>query len=180
MLTCCQHRSEIITRFCLSCQASVAFFSHCLARQLLGAAPRDTSQDEHINEHSLAACTPREAKAPALAGAFLTIGSLTMTYFHTGIRTIIGAESFHCPVRDGKEWDQLAMVIRLKRFLTWFALSANQTSQFAESIILSALILIASRREHHAVRDIHRPTYSNNPTDSVTESGSVSTDPSKL
>ena len=38
--------------------------------------------------------------------------SLTMTYFHTGIRTIIGAKSFHCPVRDGKEWDQLAMVIR--------------------------------------------------------------------
>ena len=38
--------------------------------------------------------------------------SLTMTYFHTGIRTIIGAKSFHCPVRDGKEWGQLAMVIR--------------------------------------------------------------------
>ena len=35
-----------------------------------------------------------------------------MTYFHTGIRTIIGAEAFHCPVRDGKEWDHLAMVIR--------------------------------------------------------------------
>ena len=35
-----------------------------------------------------------------------------MTYFHTGIRTIIGAESFHGPVRDGKGWDQLAMVIR--------------------------------------------------------------------
>ena len=35
-----------------------------------------------------------------------------MTYFHTGIRTIIGAKSFHCPVRDGKEWGQLAMVIR--------------------------------------------------------------------
>ena len=44
----------------------------------------------------------------------IAIGSLTMSYFHTGIRTIIGAESFHCPVRDGKEWDQLAMVIRLK------------------------------------------------------------------
>ena len=97
----------------------VAIFSHSLAQQLLGPAPRDTSQDEHINEPSLAACTPREAKAPALAGAFLTIGSLTMTYFHTGIRTIIGAESFHCPVRDGKEWDQLAMVIRLKLSLTW-------------------------------------------------------------
>ena len=35
-----------------------------------------------------------------------------MTYFHTGTRTIIGAKSFHCPVRDGKERYQLAMVIR--------------------------------------------------------------------
>jgi hypothetical protein len=35
-----------------------------------------------------------------------------MTYFHTGIRTIIGAKSFHGPVRDGKEWGQLAMVTR--------------------------------------------------------------------
>ena len=85
------------------------------------------------------------------------IGSLTMTYFHTGIRTIIGAESFHCPVRDGKEWDQLAMVIRLKRFLTWCVYNANQISQFAESINVSASILIASRREHHALRDTHRP-----------------------
>ena len=39
--------------------------------------------------------------------------SLTMSYFHTGTRTIIGAEAFHFPVRDGKEWDHLAMVIRL-------------------------------------------------------------------
>jgi len=31
-----------------------------------------------------------------------------MTYFHTGIRTIIGAESFHGPVRDGKGWYRLA------------------------------------------------------------------------
>ena len=35
-----------------------------------------------------------------------------MSYFHTGIRTIIGAEAFHGPVRDGKEWYHLAMVIR--------------------------------------------------------------------
>ena len=35
-----------------------------------------------------------------------------MTYFHTGVRTIIGAKSFHCPVRDGKEWVQLAMVVK--------------------------------------------------------------------
>ena len=38
--------------------------------------------------------------------------SLTMTYFHTGTRTIIGADAFHCPVRDGKEWYHVAMVIR--------------------------------------------------------------------
>ena len=38
--------------------------------------------------------------------------SLTMTYFHTGCSTIIGAKSFHGPVRDGKGWDRLAMVIR--------------------------------------------------------------------
>ena len=43
--------------------------------------------------------------------------SLTMSYFHTGVRTIIGAKSFHVPVRDGKEWGQLAMVIR-HNFLT--------------------------------------------------------------
>ena len=43
--------------------------------------------------------------------------SLTMTYFHTGIRTIIGAEAFHCPVRDGKEWSHLAMVVRQKLFI---------------------------------------------------------------
>ena len=30
------------------------------------------------------------------------------------MRTIIGAESFHGPVRDGKGWDRLAMVVRRK------------------------------------------------------------------
>ncbi len=54
-----------------------------------------------------------ESKTPSLELGVFSINSLTMTYFHTGTRTIIGAESFHCPVRDGKEWDQLAMVIRL-------------------------------------------------------------------
>src|SRR5471032_2814884 len=42
----------------------------------------------------------------------LRITSLTITYFHTGCSTIIGAKLFHGPVRDGKGWDQLAMVIR--------------------------------------------------------------------
>ena len=39
-----------------------------------------------------------------------------MTYFHMGIHTIIGAESFHGPVRDGKAWDQLAMAARRKLY----------------------------------------------------------------
>ena len=54
-----------------------------------------------------------EIKKASVAGteAFRN-NSLTMSYFHTGTRNIIGAEAFHCPVRDGKEWDHLAMVIR--------------------------------------------------------------------
>ena len=59
----------------------------------------------------VSACTDRDARSVDRASRDI---SLTMTYFHTGIRTIIGAESFHGPVRDGKEWDQLAMVIRLE------------------------------------------------------------------
>ena len=62
-----------------------------------------------------------KAKSPIISDwAFWGCKSLTMTYFHTGTRTIIGAKSFHCPVRDGKEWDQLAMVIRHKGLLSWF------------------------------------------------------------
>jgi hypothetical protein len=54
----------------------------------------------------------KKQKAQHICWAFAGYKSLTMSYFHTGIRTIIGAEAFHCPVRDGKEWDHLAMVIR--------------------------------------------------------------------
>ena len=55
----------------------------------------------------------KSKKNPILLGwGFLGYKSLTMSYFHTGIRTIIGAEAFHFPVRYGKEWYHLAMVIR--------------------------------------------------------------------
>ena len=43
-----------------------------------------------------------------------------MTYFRMGIHTIIGAGSFHYPVRDGKEWDQTAMVAKHK-LSNWLA-----------------------------------------------------------
>ncbi len=73
------------------------------------------------------------AKTPALSGGgFWLEGSLTITYFHTGIRTIIGVESFHGPVRDGKGWDRLAMVIRQRGLLRCFA---------AQPILEEAVIL---------------------------------------
>ena len=58
--------------------------------------------------------------------------SLTMTYFHTGICTIIGAKSFHGPVRDGKGWDRLAMVVRHNGLLRW---PVGQRGEFIESIV---------------------------------------------
>ena len=55
----------------------------------------------------------RKAKTPQqITAEGFSNKSLTMTYFHTGCSTIIGAESFHGPVRDGKGWYRLAMVIR--------------------------------------------------------------------
>ena len=58
--------------------------------------------------------------------------SLTMTYFHTGTRTIIGAKSFHCPVRDGKEWYQLAMVIR-HNLVSWSRLASQRIHRISIS-----------------------------------------------
>ena len=62
-------------------------------------------------------------KRPAMinCGAFEGIKSLTMTYFHRCPSTIIGAKAFHCPVREGKEWVHLAMVV--KRKLVWLSAS---------------------------------------------------------
>ena len=65
-----------------------------------------------------------------------------MSYFHTGIRTIIGAKAFHCPVRDGKEWYHLAMVIRHKGLPH----SEPLCSEFIESTALSNLIVCHNDR----------------------------------
>src|SRR5690606_32626659 len=54
--------------------------------------------------------------ASALGGV-LRNKCLTMTYFHRRPSTIIGAKAFHGPVRDGKAWDHLAMVVKRN----WFA-----------------------------------------------------------
>lgn len=52
-----------------------------------------------------------------------------MTYFHRRMSTIIGAKAFHCPVRDGKEWDHLAMVVRRNRL----AVDASQHAEFGRN-----------------------------------------------
>ena len=64
---------------------------------------------------------------------FFYITSLTITYFHTGCSTIIGAKSFHGPVRDGKGWDRLAMVIRHDLY--------EQSRQFAHALNLEEVML---------------------------------------
>ena len=85
----------------------------------------------------LAGCLSRAPKQNARAitssGGLLDI-SLTMSYFHTGTRTIIGAEAFHFPVRDGKEWDHLAMVIRLNWLLSRSHERDSQIMEF-ESVL---------------------------------------------
>ena len=56
---------------------------------------------------------PTDEKKPKhFCLGFLLITSLTITYFHTGCSTIIGVISFHGPVRDGKGWYRVTMVIR--------------------------------------------------------------------
>ena len=57
------------------------------------------------------------------------------------MRTIIGAESFHGPVRDGKGWDRLAMVVRRKGSVRWASpVELLEGQEFAESnLVLIAL-----------------------------------------
>src|SRR5690606_3200064 len=53
---------------------------------------------------------------PRISGGVLGNKCLTMTYFHRRTSTIIGAKAFHGPVRDGKAWDHLAMVVKRNGF----------------------------------------------------------------
>jgi hypothetical protein len=79
---------------------------------LTAIRPRCTTRAINLNNLNLYF---HKKKKPLSFDRGFSINSLTMSYFHTGTRTIIGAEAFHCPVRDGKGWDHLAMVIKLNR-----------------------------------------------------------------
>ena len=57
-------------------------------------------------------CRPKTNPQVLMTLGGLGYKSLTMSYFHRCTSTIIGAKVFHGPVRDGKEWDHLAMVVK--------------------------------------------------------------------
>ena len=65
----------------------------------------------HCADRSRLSVSPK-TKPHRITCGVLRNKSLTMTYFHRRPSTIIGAKAFHCPVRDGKEWYHLAMVVR--------------------------------------------------------------------
>ena len=96
-----------------------------------------------FHHHKFIFLVALKTKSPTLARrAFWGCKSLTMSYFHTGIRTIIGADAFHCPVRDGKEWYHVAMVIRHNLYKYW----QSQYKKFIEQIscILNASLGITT------------------------------------
>ena len=64
------------------------------------------------NGFELKVFAQRQTPASLKACGGLRSKSLTMSYFHRRTSTIIGAKVFHGPVRDGKGWDHLAMVVR--------------------------------------------------------------------
>ncbi|WP_221624853.1 MULTISPECIES: hypothetical protein, partial [unclassified Burkholderia] len=60
-----------------------------------GYALRLEQKTGEIRRPEIAYFFAANAKTPAFRAGVFGLGSLTITYFHTGIRTIIGVESFH-------------------------------------------------------------------------------------
>ena len=57
------------------------------------------------------------------------------------MHTIIGAKSFHCPVRDGKEWGQLAMVVRHNWYQSPKLVSVSAPDVILEEVKICVLIV---------------------------------------
>src|SRR5215216_5117909 len=81
--------------------------------------------------------TKKNPRAFLLWG-FSLITSLTITYFHTGCSTIIGVISFHGPVRDGKGWYRVTMVIRHNLYRCLLP-TGQQNLESGRSIVLVLL-----------------------------------------
>src|SRR5690606_6487857 len=80
---------------------------------VVGGAKRDCSRWGLVTD--ACGCSQRAKPPHRIEAGALGCKSLTMTYFHRRMPTIIGAKAFHGPVRDGKAWDHLAMVVKRKR-----------------------------------------------------------------
>src|SRR6187402_1530147 len=80
-------------------------------------------------------------KNPTFLRGFSLITSLTITYFHTGCSTIIGVSSFHGPVRDGKGWYRVTMVIRHNLYKQLLPIG-QQRFESGRSIVLYFLVAI--------------------------------------
>ena len=69
--------------------------------------------------------------------------------------TIIGAKMFHCPVRNGKEWDHLAMVVWLS-LLIWRIISQIEflvvNEAFTVCVCFLTLGFSSNLSEQQAVR----------------------------
>ena len=78
----------------------------------LACAARSSRCERLVIDSSRSETEAAMQKARPQGTGFSHCKSLAVTYFHTGIRTIIGAISFHCPVRNGKEWVQDAMAAK--------------------------------------------------------------------
>ncbi len=101
---------RIMTQLLVNSQTSSGKFSDPLTTSRVCPNPRSAPAPQHLHSEGLRGRNARLQQRAAHGRS--PNKSLTMTYFHTGIRTIIGAKAFHCPVRDGKEWYHLAMVVR--------------------------------------------------------------------
>ena len=54
-------------------------------------------------------CRDAQKKSPTPCGIGLLMVGVAVTYFRMRMHTIIGANPFHGPVRDGKGWFQVAI-----------------------------------------------------------------------
>ncbi len=103
---------SVVNHFVEEIFFTAKFFVSVACQIVLSSLTARVSHLLQLDSHALYKGLHLKAKTPdRMIGGFLE-GSLTMTYFHTGCSTIIGAKSFHGPVRDGKGWYQLANVIR--------------------------------------------------------------------
>ena len=110
----------------------------CLGQKIM----EDNSHGKVFHLVSLDKSSNPETKTPALSRArgFSSAEGLAVTYFRMRLHTIIGANPFHGPVRDGKAWVQAAVAARLKggRSEAWARDCAKHCQPFAVLTVIGS------------------------------------------